>query len=250
MDTPQQNSSGRTILLVVIVLAILGAGGYFLYQWLQNPAATTGELDETVEAPEITSLSQVAAYTGGKPLPSPSDKLFPPFNEHDHIRGEAAADLSIVEYSNFGNPYAALLHTELQKIVSENPGTVNWVYRHYSVGPQDLLPSKAAECVYFGEGHPGFWTYFDSTFSIRQPTADLLATDAMAAGADRTQYTKCMDENWTQDRAITDAQNASIDLGIDVAPTYVFFRKSDAQVRIVEGLNTAEYMRAVVADMQ
>lgn len=85
----------------------------------------------------------------------------------DHVRGNASAPVTIVEFSDLQCPYCAAFHPTLQRILQEYGDKVSWVYRHY---PIDSIHSKArpgaeaAECVWEQKGDDGFWKFVDGVF--------------------------------------------------------------------------------------
>lgn len=93
----------------------------------------------------------------------------------DHMRGNASAPVTIVEFSDLQCPYCAAFHPTLQRILQEYGDKVSWVYRHY---PIDSIHSKArpgaeaAECVFEQKKDDGFWKFVDGVFKDQNRLQD------------------------------------------------------------------------------
>lgn len=204
-------------------------------------------LDLPVEEPEVESMDEVAAIMDGKPVPPElPDMKLPPFDEDDHIYGERFAEFSIVEYSNYGNRYASLLHPELKAYVDASNGSVNWVVRHYPVSSADYRPAQAAECAYFEGGHPAFWAYFDQSFTMSNLGQQLYIDLAASQELDTTSFTTCLEKDFTRDHVLIDLQDGRLDAKVRVSPSYIVVNNLTGKMRLVEGVNTIGYLDEVV----
>src|SRR6185295_5043808 len=75
-----------------------------------------------------------------------------PVAAEDHIRGDLAAPVKVIEFSDFECPFCKGFHATMKQVMAdyEKDGKVAWVYRHF---PIDELHSKArkeaqaAECA-------------------------------------------------------------------------------------------------------
>src|SRR3989344_7080863 len=91
----------------------------------------------------------------------------------DHILGNPAAKVMIVEYSDFDCDYCKAFHETLNQIVANEgaEGDVAWVYRHFplvEIHPNALSHARAAECVAQTAGNDAFWKFADELF-VNQP---------------------------------------------------------------------------------
>lgn len=234
----------RWPIIVVVLLGLLAVGLGVL--WLNRPP-TEPAPPETypLESPDVTSMEEIEALTDGKVIPPVSDGTLPQVDADDHIFGDQAAALSIVEYSNFGNTYAALLHPELRDLVADD-ANVNWIVRHYPLSEADYLPALAAECAYFEKGHPGFWSYFDLAFSLQTPPKQSLIDLAETVGLDAEIFEQCLDRQYALDRVIRDLQDGRLDAGVTVLPSYAIVNNFTGELRLVEGANAVSYLRQVL----
>ena len=254
MDTPQQGAQitpqrphrlKRFFVFLCIAIVIV-ALGWLVYNTLRQtePIATD---EDVVESPDITSMAQVADYTGDKDLPAVDPSIvIKPFDDKDHIYGSANAPIALIEYSNFGNKYAVLFHPEAKKIVDNSNGQVQWVYRHFPMSESDFVPGEAAECVFKQLGNAGFWSFFQAAYALTNRSIASLGTIAQAAGANRADFDACMNDHVGRPRVIGQAQDASLDANVTVSPSYVIYNKKTGESRMATGLNTVEYINAVI----
>lgn len=249
--TPQPSHGKRKLLIVVGVLLLLALLAFALrsVRMGREPVMPGAErpIDLPVESPEISTMEQVAAYTDGKPVPPPFPGItLPPIDEDDHVFGEQDALLSVVEYSNFGNRYANLLHQDLRNLVEGSDGEVNWIFRHYPLTVADYLPSQAAECAYFEDGHAGFWTFFNLTFKNVTPSKQSLVDVAASIGMDQTSFAECLDGNYTRDHVLIDVQDGRLSAQATISPSYLVVNNVSGDIRLVEGVNTIGYIEEVL----
>lgn len=249
-QTPPKSHKARSFVLFLLAVAVLGAFGWLAYRTLTQPAPAVDE-EVDVESPDLTSMAQVADYTGDKPLPEPDTTIdvLPP-QEGDHIYGVRTATLSVIEYSNFGNQYSTLFHPELKRIVDESNGGIHWIFRHYPLSEAEFVPAEAAECAGRQQGENGFWTYFDLSFGQKNLSRDLMVSLAEAIGVDTTTFEECLNDRLARSRVVSQAQGAALDAGVTVSPTYILRNNATGEVRVASGLNTTEYVMAALDAMR
>lgn len=90
-----------------------------------------------------------------------------PITSSDHIFGNPAAPLKIVEFSDLECPFCQKFHPTLKQLVNDYNGEVAWVYRHFpleSIHPSARPAAEASECVASLGGNDAFWQYLDLLF--------------------------------------------------------------------------------------
>ena len=94
----------------------------------------------------------------------------PVSKDSDHIRGNPAAPVTLVEYSDFECPFCKRFHTTAKRLVDESGGRVKWVYRHFPL--DELHPVKArqeavaSECAAELGGNDAFWKFADRLYEL------------------------------------------------------------------------------------
>lgn len=133
-------------------------------------------------------------------------------NARDHVRGNADARVTLVEYSDLECPFCKQFHTTLQRVVQEYDGKVRWVYRHF---PLDALHSKArkeaeaSECA--GE-QAKFWEYIDRLFAVTPSNNGLdsaqLPVIARDVGLNAAAFETCLESGKHAPRVAEDLADA------------------------------------------
>jgi len=102
------------------------------------------------------------------PVPPSPDIVLPTISDTDHVLGKANAKVTIVEFSDFQCPFCSRHHPTMQRIISEYPDDVRWVYKHFpleSIHPRARPAAEASECVADLAGNDAFWQYADKLFA-------------------------------------------------------------------------------------
>lgn len=143
------------------------------------------------------------------------DNIRPVSKDQDHILGNPAAPIKIVEYSDTECPFCKQFHSVLHQIVSDYDGQVAWVYRHFplhQIHPKAIPEAEAAECAAELGGNNVFWTYLDRIFEItpsnNQLDLALLSNIAEFAGIDRAAFEECFNSRRHAQKVADDYNNA------------------------------------------
>jgi len=117
-------------------------------------------------------------------------------SDDDHIRGNASAPVTIVEFSDFECPFCARFHPTLKRVVEESPNDVKWVYRHF---PLSQIHSRArgaalaSECVANLAGNDAFWQFADTMFGNQSNLGNKFYEEtAKKLGVDEEGYSQCI----------------------------------------------------------
>lgn len=121
-----------------------------------------------------------------------------PVDARDHIRGNPAAPVKIVEFGDTECPMCKRFHPTLQRILAEYPGKVAWVFRHYPIDeihPRARKEHEATECAAELGGNDKFWAYLDRLYAITPSNDKLdpaeLPRIAVHIGLDRRAFVRC-----------------------------------------------------------
>lgn len=88
----------------------------------------------------------------------------------DHLIGNPAAPVVLVEYSDIDSSYSKSFQQTMEQLMSEyaSGGKVAWVYRHLPLIDQHVYASQhaeAAECIASLGGPSIFWRFIDAVNS-------------------------------------------------------------------------------------
>jgi protein-disulfide isomerase len=123
--------------------------------------------------------------------------------KQDHIRGNASADVSLIEYTDFECPFCKRFHDTPKALLDRYGGRVNWVIRNYPLAFHDPAAHKeslAAECVAQIAGNDVYWKYADALFANTRSNGSGLPDEhsveklAEAAGLEPSALTTCMND--------------------------------------------------------
>lgn len=249
---------------VVALCLLLLIGGYFFAEWLIGPSEPfrgvapeqpVVPLIAPVAQPTLEKYEEIAQYTGDKPLPTePSPYVFLTAVESDeHILGNRQSKITVVEYAALTSLYTQLFHSKMHEFLEKNSDRIHWVFRHYPAtsNENDYRAGMATECVAQQLGNDGFWSYLDLLLNQKGSTLplNLLLSNGTKVGADATWLQTCIEKKELYDYVLDDKAAAETDSQISVSPSFVFLNNETQAMRVVEGLNTIEYMQAVLDDV-
>lgn len=257
-------SQERTKVWLIVALCLLVLlGGYFFTDWFIGRESFKGAApDQPIEPliapvaqPTLKKYEEIAQYTGDKPLPAePSPDIFLTKVESDeHILGDEHTSITVVEYAALASIYTQLFHAKMHEFLEKNSDRIHWVFRHYPAtsNENDYRAGMATECVAQQLGNDAFWSYLDLLMAERGSTLplSLLLSTGTKVGADATKLQTCIEQKDLYDLMIDDKAAAEIDSQVYVSPSFVFLNNQTQSMRVVEGLNTLEYMQAVLDDV-
>ena len=141
--------------------------------------------------------------------------LVRPVASSDHILGNPAAPVIIVEYSDFDCTYCKGFDETLRQIIA-NEGTngkVAWVFREFpltEIHPNAFSNAHAAECAAQVAGNDAFWKFTNVLFTSQPVNPANYGTFASSAGISGDAFATCVaTASSTIDARITvDRQNA------------------------------------------
>ncbi len=166
----------------------------------------------------IRSRTPVAANPQVPQAPAGNLEAMAPITKGDHIRGNANAPITIVEYSDFECPFCKRFHDTMKQVMSEFGASdkVAWVYRQF---PLDALHSKArkeavaSECAAELGGNDAFWKFTDRFFELtpsnNQTDIDtVLPQIAREIGLNEQKFSSCLGSGKYDAHVEADVQNA------------------------------------------
>lgn len=136
------------------------------------------------------SMPKISPMNAGNPA------LVRPVTSNDHILGNPAAPVMIVEYSDFDCTYCKDFHETLHQIIADvgAGGQVAWVFREFpltEIHPNALLHARAAECAAKVAGNDTFWKFATVLFANQPADPTNYGTLAKAAGISGDAFAAC-----------------------------------------------------------
>lgn len=155
---------------------------------------------------------------GGNPA------LVRPVGVNDHILGNPAAKVMIIEYADFDCEYCKGFDDTLHQIIANagTNGNVAWVYREFplsEIHPNALKDAEAAECVASVAGNDAFWKFKTVLFANQPIDPTQYGVYAQKAGIVGDAFSACVAQVPADiDKRIqADRQNA-LDVGAQGTP--------------------------------
>ncbi|WP_394826146.1 DsbA family protein [Pendulispora albinea] len=158
----------------------------------------------------------------GKVGAEPERKAIAPATDAP-VRGNAAAKVTIVEFSDFECPYCQRASGTVEQILKDYGGRVKLVFRHMPLAfhPHAHLAAEAAAEAYRQKGSAGFFKMHDLLFA-NQKQLDRPALEGYAAqlGLDGARFSQSLDSHDHSAKIDADAKVAT-DAGISGTPSFI-----------------------------
>lgn len=172
-------------------------------------------------------------WSGRGAAPKPAAKVsaaaaeaIKPLQPADHLFGNKAAKVMIIEYSDTECPFCKQFHNTLHQLVTDYNGQVAWVFRHFPVHTKSVAEGSALECAAELGGDDAFWKYTDKVFAATNSndSLDLALLPKFAAdlGLDSAKFKACLDSGKYEAKIAQDRQNV-VDAGAQGTPYSMIF---------------------------
>lgn len=181
------------------------------------------------------SVPKSATPSGGNP------ELVRPVGASDHILGNPAAEVMVVEYSDFDCTYCKGFNDVMHQIIANQGvnGQVAWVYREFpltEIHPNALSHARAAECAAQVAGNDMFWKFETALFANQPIDPANYGTIAKAIGITSDAFATCVStaSSTLDARIMADRQNA-LDMGAQGTPYSLILVNGKAPVVMAGG---------------
>lgn len=176
---------------------------------------------------QLEGADLAVANTGNQPTanqPSAAPPTGPvdiTINSDDHVRGNANAKVTIVEYSDFECPFCGSAFPTVEQVLAEYGDDVRLVYRHFplSFHAQAQKAGEASECA---ADQDKFWEFHDTIFQNQDLLAGgvtQLKTWAKEIGLNSSQFDSCLDSGEKAERVTSDMADGS-QFGVTGTPAF------------------------------
>ena len=171
--------------------------------------------------------------------------------QRDHIYGNPAAEISLIEYSDFECPYCKSFHTRVKPVVETYGGRVNWVYRHFPLNihnPGAQKQAEASECANELGGNEAFWKYADAIYARTKSNGkgfpiNKLVPLAKEIGLDETEFQNCLKSGRYTERVQEDLAEGSR-IGITGTPGNILLNNETGEVKYLKGAVPTKVLKA------
>ena len=184
----------------------------------------------------IIVAAAVYATTPRNQADSSNPALVRPVGVGDHIYGNPAAPVKIVEYSDFDCSYCKGFDGVLRQVIADSgaDGKVAWVFRYFplvEIHPDAFKDALAAECAAQVGGNDGFWRFTQELFDNQPADPNRFGAYASAAGIPGNAFATCYAtaSSTLSGRVNADRQNA-LDMGVTGTPYSVILAPGKAPV--------------------
>lgn len=203
-----------TIPLAIFVAGVIVAAAVYLSSSSNEPSTTSGKGDPTLVTPVSAS---------------------------DHILGNPAAPVKIVEYSDFSCEYCRAFNATLHQIVANEgaSGQVAWVLREFpltEIHANALQQAEAAECVAQTSGEQSFWNFEESLFDNQPVDPSHFGALAQKAGVTNSMgFGNCLaNASSTVDARIMAQRQNALDMGA-VGTPYSLLLAPGKRPQVIDG---------------
>ena len=145
-------------------------------------------------------------------------KLTPPVDEHDHIQGNPAATLTLVEYGDYECPHCGRAYPIVKEIQKEMGEKLRFVFRNFPLGEMHPHAQHAAEAA--EASGEKFWEMHDLLFEYQTRLDDAhLLRLAAKAGLDPQALAKALEDGTFRERVRKDFMSG-VRSGVNGTPTF------------------------------
>ncbi|MHB0865643.1 MAG: DsbA family protein [Minisyncoccota bacterium] len=208
-----------------------------------------------------STIVAIAVYLSTPKQPSTSSgagnpALVRPVGANDHILGNPAAPVKIVEYADFDCEYCKGFDDTLHQIIANEgaSGKVAWVYRQFpltEIHPDAMSLAEASECAAEAGGNDAFWKFTTALFKNQPANPTQYGTFAKEVGIPGDAFAACYaDASTTMSaRILADRQNA-IAIGAKGTPYSLILAPGKPPVVIAGAYPYAAVKQLVEAALQ
>lgn len=174
-------------------------------------------------------------------------------NQNLKIRGDANAEIMLVEYSDYECPFCNRFHDTPKQIVESSNGKVSWAWKHFpltQIHPNAQPASVAAECVNKLSGAENFWKFSDMLINNQQILSEnFYIAEASKLGINANNFSTCLKDPAMAEIVSKDLSEGE-SLGVSGTPSTFVVRNENGKLTILENINGAlpkETVESIIA---
>ncbi|MFH1537009.1 MAG: thioredoxin domain-containing protein [Patescibacteria group bacterium] len=241
-----QNSNPK---LVFVLGIVVGVGVFSLISLiiLIGMAVSSDEEDAAVNTNSNTNTNQVAD-TNTAPTASAIDTSKIVIGDSEEVYGNADADITFVEFSDFQCPYCQKFHPTMEAFAEKNKDDIRWVFKHFPIKshPQAKPAAIAAECA---NEQGKYIEYVAALFENQSSLADDYYSElASELGLVASTFETCLTSTEVETKVDND-YNMALSLGVTGTPNTIAYN-SDGEAELIGGAVDEAYLESVLADLK
>jgi protein-disulfide isomerase len=101
-------------------------------------------------------------------------KLLVAVTENDHIQGDLAAEISLVEYGDYQCPHCRMAYPIVKRLQKHYGKRLSFVFRDFPLSQMHPWAESAAEVAEFAGAHGKYWEMHDLLFENQQNLGNAL----------------------------------------------------------------------------
>src|SRR3989338_8108552 len=231
-ETQQKKKNDLSIPIAIVIAGVV-IGGAIIFSNNTEPLG----------APRPTGITGVSGQQLADAASAKAPVAELTLRPDDHVFGNPAADVLIVEYSDTECPFCKRFHVTMLEIMNEyeNTSNVAWVYRYFpldSIHPKARKEAEALECANELGGNDVFWKYLDKIFEITPANNGLDAAQlpiiAAGLGLDVAKFNACLSSGKYAERVQKDYESGG-NVGVGGTPYSVVWNRKTGKQEPIEG---------------
>ncbi len=246
-DSPNKLSPKSTFVIGLVGGALtLGTIGFIIL--LANGWANTAK---NVNSGTVPGVNQPGPAVPSQPSAQAPSEAVPPVTKDDHVRGDANAQLTWIEYSDMECPFCKRFHPTMLQMIKEYAGKIKWVYRHFPLPfhQNALKEAEASECANELGGNNAFWKYTDGIFERTTSNGTGFALDALVPlakeiGLNEKKFKECLDSGKYAAHVKQDMAGGT-QAGVSGTPGSFLISK-DGSAQLISGALPYEQIKSVI----
>src|SRR5579883_575340 len=149
-----------------------------------------------------------------------SPRLALPVGARDHVRGPAAAPLTLVEYGDYECPYCGQAYPIVRELQRRMGERLRFIFRNFPLVQAHPHAEHAAEAAEAAAQQGRFWEMHDYLFEHQRALDDAaLFAYADALGLDRASFAEALRDGGLEARLREDLLSG-VESGVDGTPTF------------------------------
>src|SRR3989339_188654 len=206
----------RGLIAIIATLVVLVLLGVFVVRFVYHAhLIRSGEFDPS-------SLSFTTAYTVSRALASEpvEDGVFDLETTDDPSLGSSSAQVTIVEFADFGCPYSQESSFVVRELALQYPEDVRFIYRDFPLVDLHPIAQKAAEAGECAQDQGKFWEYHDKLYQNQNDlTEERLVEFAAELNMNVYQFESCVTSGRYANEVLDDYP-AGGEAGVRGTPTF------------------------------